>query len=99
MDYSDKIQTHIDALRHYLLAQAEANDPFISPRDRNERISRDILMASSMVRGMYIDDIPGMTPALQHSFQDSLLYSRLTGIRSSWMRFLCCPILLGLSRL
>ena len=62
MDYSDKIQTHIDALRHYLLAQAEANDPFISPRDRNERISRDILMASSMVRGMYIDDIPGMNP-------------------------------------
>ena len=38
MDYSDKIQTHIDALRHYLLAQAEANDPFISQRDRNERI-------------------------------------------------------------
>ena len=62
MDYSDKIQTHIDALRHYLLAQAEANDPFISRKDRNERISRDILMASSMMRGMYIDDIPGMNP-------------------------------------
>ena len=62
MDYSDKIQTHIDALRHYLLAQAEANDPFISPKDRNERISRDILMASSMVRGMHINDIPGMNP-------------------------------------
>ena len=29
MDYSDKIQIHVDALRHYLLAQAEANDPFI----------------------------------------------------------------------
>lgn len=62
MDYSDKIQTHIDALRHYLLAQAESNDPFISPKDRNERISRDILMASSMMRGMYINDIPGMNP-------------------------------------
>ena len=62
MDYSDKIQTHIDALRHYLLAQAEANDPFISQRDRNERISRDILMASSMVRGMYINDITGINP-------------------------------------
>ena len=62
MDYSDKIQIHIDALRHYLLAQAEANDPFISPKDRNERISRDILIASSMMRGMYIDDIPGMNP-------------------------------------
>ena len=46
MDYSNKIQTHIDKLRHYLLAQAEANNPFISQRDRNERISRDILMAS-----------------------------------------------------
>ena len=40
MDYSDKIQTHIDALRHYLLAQAETNDPFVSQKDRNERISR-----------------------------------------------------------
>ena len=62
MDYSDRIQTHIDALRHYLLAQAEANDPFISPKDRNERISRDILMASSMMRGMHVNDIPGMNP-------------------------------------
>ena len=62
MDYSDKIQIHIDALRHYLLAQAEVNDPFISPKDKNERISRDILMASSMMRGMYISDIPGMNP-------------------------------------
>lgn len=62
MDYSDKIQVHIDALRHYLLAQAEANDPFISLKDKNERISRDILMASSMMRGMYINDIPGMNP-------------------------------------
>ena len=62
MDYSDKIQIHIDALRHYLLAQAENNNPFISQKDRNERISRDILMASLMVRGLYIDDIPGMNP-------------------------------------
>ena len=62
MDYSDKIQTHIDALKHYLLAQAEANNPFISPKDRNERISRDILRVSSMMRGMYIDEIPGMNP-------------------------------------
>ena len=62
MDYSDKIQIHIDALRHYLFAQAENNDPFISQKDRNERISRDILMVSSMMRGMYIDDIPGMNP-------------------------------------
>lgn len=62
MDYSDKIQTHIDALRHYLLAQAEANDPFISPKDRNERITRDILMTSSMMRGMFIKDISGMNP-------------------------------------
>lgn len=62
MDYSDKIQTHVDALRHYLLAQAESNDPFISQRDRNERISRDILIASSMRRGMFVSDIPDMNP-------------------------------------
>ena len=62
MDYSDKIQTHIDAFRHYLLAQAETNDPFISPKDRNESISRDILTVSSMRRGMYINDIPSMNP-------------------------------------
>ena len=68
MVYSDKIQIHIDSLRYYLLAQAEAKDPFISSRDRNERISRDILMASSMVRGMYIDDIPGMNPGFATFF-------------------------------
>lgn len=68
MDYSDKIQIRIDSLRHYLLAQAEAKDPFVSSRDRNERISRDILMASSMVRGMYIDDIPGMNPGFATFF-------------------------------
>lgn len=62
MDYSDKIQTHVDALRHYLLAQAEANDPFISPKDKNERISRDILTVSSARRGMSVKEIPGMNP-------------------------------------
>ena len=62
MDYSDKIQTHIDALRHYLLAQAETNDPFVSQKDRNERISRDILTVSSARRGMFVNEIPGMNP-------------------------------------
>ena len=62
MDYSDKIQTHVDALRHYLLAQAESNDPFISQKDRNEIISRDILTVSSARRGMFVKEIPGMNP-------------------------------------
>lgn len=62
MDYSDRIQTHVDALRHYLLAQAEANDPFISQKDRNEIISRDILTVSSARRGMFVKEIPGMNP-------------------------------------
>lgn len=62
MDYSDKIKTHIDALRHYLLAQVEANDPFISLKDRNERISRDILLVSPISRGLFVKDIPGMNP-------------------------------------
>ena len=62
MDYSDKIQIHVDALRHYLLAQAETNDPFVSQKDRNERISRDILTVSSARRGMFVKEIPGMNP-------------------------------------
>lgn len=64
MDYSDKIQTHVDALRHYLLAQAESNDPFISQKDRNEIISRDILTVSSARRGMFVKEIPGMNPGV-----------------------------------
>lgn len=68
MDYSDKIQIHVDALRHYLLAQAEANDPFISPKDRNERISRDILTVSSARRGMFVNEIPGMNPGFASFF-------------------------------
>lgn len=74
MDYSDRIQTHVDALRHYLLAQAEANDPFISQKDRNEIISRDILSVSSARRGMLVKEIPGMNPGF------SLFLSRFSPI-------------------
>ena len=70
MDYSDKIQIHVDALRHYLLAQAETNDPFVSQKDRNERISRDILTVSSARRGMFVKEIPGMNPGFASFFSD-----------------------------
>ena len=35
MGYSNKISQHIEALRHYLMAEAENGKPFNSEREKN----------------------------------------------------------------
>lgn len=39
MDYSDKIRTHIEAVCHYMIAEAESNSPFVTEIEREKAMS------------------------------------------------------------
>lgn len=45
MDYSERIKTHIAAAMHYVLAEAESENPFATERERNQAMS-DLLSRS-----------------------------------------------------
>lgn len=54
MDYSERIRTNIDALRHYLLAQADDSNLFVSLKERNAGISE--LLSPGHRTAMFLEE-------------------------------------------
>lgn len=55
MDYSEKINTHINAIRHYILAEADSTDPFVTDKEKYDAMGEIMNSHASRVSHVFND--------------------------------------------
>ena len=55
MDYSEKINTHINAIRHYILAEADSTDPFVTDKEKYDAMGEIMNSRASRVSHVFND--------------------------------------------